>query len=82
MVMYLINIKVHDKIEEWFGDSMAFDLVYVEWIEWFNGTFKKEWFDGEFIFRDIAQSSFDYVEGTCEDMNNSMIAADEVSSVE
>jgi hypothetical protein len=73
MVLSLINIRVYDMIEECFGETMAFDLVYVDWIQWFNGTYKKEFFDGKYCFRAIAQSSFEYVEGTIAEMNNSVV---------
>ena len=62
-------------IEEYFGDSMAFDLVFVDWIQWFNATDKKEDFDGHYCFKEMAKASFKYVEDTLVALNDAMGAA-------
>jgi hypothetical protein len=80
LVKHMINLRVHEIIQDSFGDTLFFDLIYVDWIQWFNITYSKEHFDGIFCFRTIAESSFDYIEGTIADMYNSIHNVDEVSA--
>ena len=80
MVRIMINMRVQDIIDEVLEDSVAADLVFVDWIQWFNGTYKKEDFDGAYSFKDIAKSCFKYVEESVADMHNGMVRAHAVNS--
>jgi hypothetical protein len=82
MVRSLISMRVQKMIEDIFGDSMTGDMLFVDWINWFDTTYNIEHFDGEFAFKDVATSSFDHVNGSIVAMNNSMnrVHADRVNS--
>jgi hypothetical protein len=75
--MCLINLRVEAMIGEYFGSTTLFDLVFMNWIYWFNGTYKKKDCDGMYSFKAIAQSSFEYVQGS---INELIHRSDVVSS--
>jgi hypothetical protein len=65
-------------IEEQLGNrTVAYDLVWTDWIAWFNGTYRIADFDGKFSFKAIAKSSFEYVKGSIKEMSDSMIRAED-----
>jgi hypothetical protein len=67
-------------------------IPYWEWVingeklvycNWFNGTYKKAVFQGKHSFiKEIAKSSFEYLQGTIANMKNSTIQANQVVIVD
>lgn len=72
LIRGLISMKVQEKILDLFEDTVAGDLVFADWVDWFNGTFQHEVFQGRFNFRDIAIASFDYVNNSTAELEYAM----------
>jgi hypothetical protein len=81
VVLSIIDMRVHKMVEEYFGNTAAYDLVWIDWIAWFNGTYKIAYFDGKFCFKAVAKSSFEYVQGSIDEMNDSMMRANNTPAV-
>ena len=66
------------KIESKFGccvrHTLIYDIVYADWVQWFDGTYKRTDFHWHYSFRAIAHSSFQYVQESIAAMNNSIYA--------
>ena len=50
VVRILINMRIQVMIEEYFGHTLIYDIVYADWVQWFDGTYKRTDFHGHYSF--------------------------------
>jgi hypothetical protein len=69
-VRKLISLHISEMIQVWFDvHSLAYNLVFMEWINWFNNTYSIGSLDGQFCFRWVAIKSFDRMEAILDELN-------------
>jgi hypothetical protein len=62
-VRHCLSFHIFEMIQaSYHEDSIAFDLVFIEWIHWFNNNYKVQDFDNDFCFRLVAITSFNSAE--------------------
>jgi hypothetical protein len=83
VVRELIGLQVKAILLQYFDfDSLAFDLLFDMYWDWFFFTYSEQYFHNHYSFRGIAEASFDYIEACIAQVNYHVNAPVTVPSVE